>query len=93
MVAGLKIHVSDLVTSNTVSAIVQYKSYLVAPGSLALFYQRAVQVEFDRDILKKSDIISADVHFAPHLFGYDDVSANVVAEQSKSIAVVRINSR
>lgn len=93
MIAGLKIWVSDRVTSNTVSSIQQYKTYLVAPESLALFYQREVQVEFDRDILAKSDIISADVHFAPHLYGYDDVTASVVAQDDKSVHVVRINTR
>ena len=92
MIAGLKIHVSDRVTSNTISSVQQYKTYLVAPESLALFYQREVQVEFDRDILNKSDVISADVHFAPHLYGYDDATASVVAQDNKSIAVVRINT-
>lgn len=93
MVAGLRIHVSDRVTTNTVSSIQQYKSYLVAPGALALFYQRAVQVEFDRDILAKSDIVSADVHFAPHLYGYDDATSAVVAQDNNSILVVRINTQ
>lgn len=92
MVAGLRIHVSDRVTSNTVSALLQYKSYLIAPEALSLFYQRGVQVEFDRDILKFSDIISASCHFAPHLNGYSDAVASVVAEDSNSIHVVRINS-
>lgn len=93
MVAGLRIHVSDRVTSNTVSSILQYKSYLIAPEALALFYQRGVQVEFDRDILKFSDIISASVHFAPHLYGYSDSTAGVVAQDNNSIHVVRINSK
>ena len=93
MVAGLRIHVSDRVTSNTVSGILQYKTYLVAPGSLGLFYQRGVQVEFDRDILKFSDIISASVHFAVHLFGYSDATSAVVCEDDQSVHVVRINSK
>jgi len=92
MIAGLRIHVSDRVTSNTISAVQQYKCYLVAPESLALFYQRQVMVEFDRDVLKFSDIVSASVHFAPHLYGYDDTTASVVAQDNKSIAVVRINT-
>lgn len=93
MVAGLKVHVSDLVTTNTVSSIQQYKTYLIAPGALALFYQRQVMVEFDRDVLKFSDIVSANVHFAAHLYGYSDATATVVAEDDKSILCVRINSR
>ena len=93
MVAGLRIHVSDRVTSNTVSGVLQYKTYLVAPGSLGLFYQRGVQVEFDRDILKFSDIISASVHMAVHLFGWSDSTSSVVCEDDQSIHVVRINSK
>jgi hypothetical protein len=92
MVAGLRIHVSDRVTTNTVSSVQQYKTYLIAPDSLALFYQRSVMVEFDRDILKFSDVISANVHFAPHLYGYDDATAGIVYQDAKSVIVVRINS-
>jgi len=93
MIAGLKIHVSDLVTSNTVSSVQQYKTYLVAPDALGLFYQREVQVEFDRDTLKFSDVISASVHFAPHLYGYSDATSSIVAQDDKSILVVRINTQ
>jgi hypothetical protein len=92
MVAGLRIHVSDRVTTNTVSSVQQYKTYLIAPDSLALFYQRSVMVEFDRDILKFSDVISANVHFAPHLYGYNDATSAIVYQDNKSIMVVRINS-
>ncbi len=89
---GMPIFLSDAVTIAS-SAAIAYNTYVVGAGSLALFYQRQVMVEFDRDILKKSDIISADVHFAPHLFGYDDNTTSVVAEQNKSIHVVKIKSR
>jgi hypothetical protein len=90
---GLPIEVSDRVTTAVVSSVTQYKTYVVAPGALALFYQRMVNVEFDRDILLKADIISADVHFAPHLFGYDDDSSAVAAEDNKSIGVVQITTK
>lgn len=91
-VMGLPIVVSDRVTVNAVSSVNKYQSYIVGPGSLALFYQRQVMVEFDRDILLLADIISSNVHFAPHLFGWDDQSSAVVAEQNKSIHVVNIKS-
>src|SRR5262249_54472766 len=89
---GLGVMVSDLVTKATVSSVVKYQTYIVGPGALALFYQRNVQVEFDRDTLSKEDVISADVHFAPHLFGYDDKNSAVAYEDNKSIHVVNIKS-
>lgn len=89
---GLPIILSDLVTVNVVSAVNKYQSYIVGPGALALFYQRQVMTEFDRDILLQADVIASTVHFAPHLFGYDDQTTAVVAEQNKSIHVVSIKS-
>jgi hypothetical protein len=67
MISGLPIIISDRVTVSAVSTVNQYKTYVVAPGALGLFYQRQVKVEFDRDILKQNDLIAATVHFAPHL--------------------------
>lgn len=93
---GMPIYVSDLVTTAPVSSgslITKYNTYLVGPGSLALFYQRQVMVEFDRDILLNADFISANVHFAAHLFGYDDKTSAVVAQDNKSIHAVVIASR
>src|SRR6185437_1821884 len=90
---GLPIFISDLVTTSTISAATAYNTFVVGRGSLGLFYQRQVMVEFDRDILLLADIISSNVHFAAHLFGYDEVGAAVVAEQNKSIHVVSITSR
>lgn len=91
-VMGLPIHISDLVTVGTQSSKNLYHSYIVAPGALALFYQRQVMVEFDRDILLLADIVSSNVHFAPHLWGWDDQTTAVVAEQPKSIHAVKITS-
>jgi hypothetical protein len=89
---GLPVFLSDRVTINVVSAVNRYNTYIVGRGALALFYQRQVMIEFDRDILKKTDLISSDVHFAAHLFGYDDQGAAVVAEQNKSIHVITVTS-
>lgn len=89
---GLPIMISDRVTVGTVSGVNKYQSYIVGPGSLALFYQRQVMTEFDRDILLQADVIASTVHFAPHLFGYDDNTPGVVAEQNKSIHVVNVKS-
>jgi hypothetical protein len=89
---GLPIILSDRATVNVVSSVNQYNSYIVGPGSLALFYQRQVLTEFDRDILLQADVVASTVHFAPHLYGYDDVTAAVVAEQAKSIHAVVLKS-
>jgi hypothetical protein len=89
---GLPLIISDRVTVNVVSTVNKYHTYIVGPGALALFYQRQVLTEFDRDILLQADVIASTVHFAPHLYGYDDVTTAVVAEQNKSIHVVVINS-
>ena len=88
---GLPIILSDLVSVVSASTI-KYQSYIVGPGALALFYQRQVMVEFDRDILLLADVISSNVHFAPHLFGWDDVTNTVVAEQNKSIHAVSVTT-
>jgi hypothetical protein len=89
---GMPIYLSDRVTTTTVSAVTSYQTYVVGPGALALFYQRPVKVEFDRDILLQADVVAATVHFAPHLFGYDDKTSAVKAEDNKSIHVVSIKS-
>ena len=90
---GLPIVISDMVTTTTVSGTVYYQTFIVGPGALALFYQRQVMIEFDRDILLQADVIASTVHFAPHLYGYDDVTTSVVAEQAKSVHVVNIKSK
>jgi hypothetical protein len=90
---GLPIIVSDRVTKTTVSSVNYYQTYIVGPGALALFYQRQVQVEFDRDILLSADVIAATVHFSPHLFGWDDDGNAQAAEDAKSISVVNIKSK
>lgn len=89
---GLPIILSDRVTTSTVSSTVNYHTYILGPGALALFYQRQVMTEFDRDILLQADIISSTLHFAPHLYGYDDNTTAVVAEDNKSLHAVVVNS-
>jgi len=94
MVNGLRIHVTDRVTTSALSGSsnLEYKSFIVAPESLALYYQRNVFVEYDRVVLEKADVIAADVNFAAHLYGYDDATDAVVAEDNKTIPVVMISS-
>ncbi len=93
---GMPIIISDLVYTapiSTGSTITEYDTYLIGPGALALFYQRQVMVEFDRDILLSADVISSNVHFAPHLYGWDDLGNAQAAEQAKSIHAVVIKSK
>lgn len=89
---GLPIEVSDLVTTATVSSVLQYHTYIVGPESLGLIYQRQVMTEFDRDVLLQADVVASSVHFAAHLYGYDDVSSAVVYEQNKSIHAVKLTT-
>lgn len=97
-ILGLPIIVSDLGTTTTQSSKTLYNTYIVAPGALGLLYQREVMVEFDRDILLSADVIATTVHFAPHLYGWDESTATAgvggsqKAEQAKSISAVRLTS-
>lgn len=90
---GLPVLVSDRVTTSVVSSVTHYNTYIVGPGALALFYQRNLQVEFDRDVLLQADVIVGTLHFAPHLFGWDSKTDSQKAESAKSIGVVRIKSK
>lgn len=90
---GMPIILSDRVTTTTISSVVHYNTYIAGPDALALFFQRNLNVEVDRDILKKSDVLSADVHFAPHLYGWDDKTNAQVAEDAKSILMVKIRNK
>ena len=94
MISGIPISVSDLVTTSTVSGTTFYTAYVVGPGSLALFYQRNVNVEFDRDILLRADVVAASVDFSAHLFGVDDANSGaLVYEDAKSVHVVTIKTK
>jgi hypothetical protein len=93
MLMGLPVFVSDRVTVTTVSGVPQYKTYIAGPDALGLFFQRNVKVEFDRDILLQADVIAATVHFAAHLFGWDDVGNALAAESAKSVLAVAITSK
>jgi N4-gp56 family major capsid protein len=43
-------------------------AYLVKRGALQIFMKRDVDVETDRDIVKKTTVVTADEHYGVHLF-------------------------
>lgn len=95
-IMGLPIIISDRVYTAPISSgssITEYNTYIVGPGALALFYQRQVMVEFDRDILLNADVISSNVHFASHLYGWDEKTNARVCEDAKSIHVAIIKTK
>lgn len=48
-------------------------AYLVKQGALAIYMKRDIAVESDRDIVKKTTVITADEHYGAHL--YDESKA------------------
>lgn len=55
----------EVVRSNKVAA---NKFFLIKQGALALVKKRDAQVESDRDIVKKTTVITADQHYAAYLY-------------------------
>ncbi len=90
---GMPIILSDRVTTTTVSSVLHYNCYVAGPDALGLYFQRLVNIEMDRDILLKADVLSADIHFAPHLYGWDDKTNAQVAEDAKTILMVKIRTK
>lgn len=61
---------AQVVRSNKVA---EGTGYLVKTGALAIYMKRNVAVEDDRDILRKTTVMTADQHYGAHL--YDESKA------------------
>ncbi|MFD7106096.1 N4-gp56 family major capsid protein [Streptomyces celluloflavus] len=63
---GVNIFVSDRVTKTGTGADTVYNALLIRRGSLGLLYKRRPIVETDRDILKRTTVVTTNVHYATH---------------------------
>jgi N4-gp56 family major capsid protein len=62
-VGGVDVYVSDR-TTVVVGTPNTYKALLIKRGALGLLYKRQPIVETDRDILKRTQVITTNVHYA-----------------------------
>lgn len=74
-IAGCQVVASGKVPHDAVAGT--YTNIVVKPGALDIYLKRDVDVESDRDILKKTTVISADEHYAV-----------VLADDSKVVKLV-----
>ena len=67
MVYGVPIRVSDAITTVAGSPNT-YRNLLLKKGALGLWYQRNMNVETERDTIKRTTVITADTIFAAAMF-------------------------
>lgn len=63
-IGNVPVFISDRVTKTGVGVDTVYNAVLVRKGALALKFKRRPIVETDRDILKRTNIITTNVHYA-----------------------------
>ncbi|MGL5973529.1 MAG: hypothetical protein ACRCZK_07465, partial [Oscillospiraceae bacterium] len=62
------IHGCQIVVSNKIKKIAdKYNNFIVKPNAVAIYLKRETEIEKDRDITKKTTVITADKHYATHL--------------------------
>ena len=66
---GLRVIVSDDVSTTGSGASTEYSTYFFTPGSIASGEQAGMSMETDRDILAKSDAMAVDLHYTYHPVG------------------------
>lgn len=60
------VHGCQIVLSNKLRG--KNAAYIVKPGAVATYMKRDTMVEFDRDIVNKSTVMTADKHFVNYLY-------------------------
>jgi len=55
-------------------------AYLVKEGALAIYMKKNAEVEDDRDIIKKTTVVTADQHYGAHLYDESKAIKITVAE-------------
>jgi hypothetical protein len=61
-----QVHGCQVVISNKLKG--KNASYIVKPGALSLILKRDTLVETDRDIINKSNVLTADKHYVAYLY-------------------------
>lgn len=64
MIHGCQIIISNKIVKKPDNT---YENYIVQPGAVAIYLKRETEIEKDRNITKKTTIITADKHYATHL--------------------------
>jgi len=66
---GLRVIVSDDVSTAGSGASTEYSTYFFTPGAIASGEQAGMTMETDRDILAKSNAMAVDLHYTYHPVG------------------------
>lgn len=74
---GCQLIVSDAVVTKTG----KYENYIAKPDAIGVALKRDVDVETARDILKKSTVVAADMHYVAYLADESKVVKLVVADK------------
>lgn len=73
----------QLVVSNKIKASGgKYTNYIVKPGAIAIYLKRDVEVETDRDIQKKTTIVTADEHYTTYLLN-ESMAIKLVTKENE----------
>ena len=67
MLHGCQVLVSSKITAEGDSGSQTYNNFIVMPGAVGLFMKSEPQIEQDRDIVKKTTVITADQHYVAYL--------------------------
>ena len=76
------IHGCQVVISEKIKSVSgKYNNFIVKPGALAIFLKRDTNVETDRDIVRKTTVVTADKHYAAYL-----------ADESKAVKLIALGA-